>query len=144
MLTAPAVRKLSIAILHAIYKGFKTKRYARSVASIFRQKRRNIGGLNLRLSFGKLPTAKLLVFWAVFRQAKSARFSRFSLVTSIGMLHDFQFSKTFQFLNPQIMIQNFLVLSSQSVNITYFLFISKMDQPIIFVKIQEVEYNFYI
>ena len=39
-----------------------------SFAAIFRQKCRNIGVLNLRLSFGKLPTLKLFVFWAIFRQ----------------------------------------------------------------------------
>ena len=34
---------------------------------IFRQRCRNIGRLDLRLSFGKLPTAKVAVLWAIFR-----------------------------------------------------------------------------
>jgi hypothetical protein len=36
-------------------------------AVIFRQRCRNIGRLDLRLSFGKLPTAKVADFWAIFR-----------------------------------------------------------------------------
>ena len=61
MLTAPAVRKLSIAILHAIYKGFKTKRYALPLEMFPRYLRASIASVNLSdptqlLAYMKYPS----------------------------------------------------------------------------------------
>jgi hypothetical protein len=61
MLTAPAVRKLSIAILHAIYKGFKTKRYSLPLEMFPRYLRASIASVNLSdptqlLAYMKYPS----------------------------------------------------------------------------------------
>ena len=61
MLTAPAVRKLSIAILHAIYKGFKTKRYSLPLVMFPRYLRASIASVNLSdptqlLAYMKYPS----------------------------------------------------------------------------------------
>lgn len=62
-------------------------------------------------------------------------------MTSTGMSHDSQFSKNFLPSKPKIMNRSFLVFSSQSFFFTYFLFIPKMDQPIIFVEIKAILKN---